>query len=185
MIGHEAAQHLILRLNPKTQSINIHVDGLRVALSPSDIAASLKGLPAIAVQIAEASILGSQEAVEHIRFWLLAVVINLSYEQHWKTDFDKKRQFTDIIHRDIFSARCPTCKGRKEAPDPETHKIINCQACNGLGRIPRTIVEKSKQMGISTVAYFKTWKAREWTVKARYEEHENEAIEALRKNLGH
>lgn len=184
-MSYEAAQNLMLQLNPKTQSLNIHVDGLRTLLSPADIAAALRGVPAIAIQIAEASILGSQEAIEHIRFWLLAVVINLSYEQHWKADFEKKRQFTDIIHRDIFSSRCPVCKGRKEAPDPETQRITECLECGGRGRIPRTVVEKAKYLGVSTRGYFKTWRQREWAIKSRYEEHENEAIQAIQDNFCH
>ena len=178
-----SAYGLLLKLNPQTQKIIIRVDGSTISVSPADVAAALRGVPDISCRIAEASILGSQEAIETVRYWLLAVVIRLSHEQKWKTEYVRKVIFSSIIHRDIFSSRCPTCKGRKEAPDPETHKIVICQDCGGLGKISKTITQKAKCLGISRQKYDRNWKPRETDIKGRYAHYEHQALYAIKENF--
>ncbi len=179
-----SAESLLLRLNPKTQSITVHVDGMRTMISPSDVAAALSGLPSACLWIAKAITLSDPKAVDFLRLWLLSVAVRLSHDRGWGITYDQKQSLAEIVHKEIVQRRCNTCKGRKLAPSPDTHRLDVCRDCDGLGYYKITPEQKAEMFHVKRRMYFYKWRHKEAEIQTVYNVHENQIHERLFEKFG-
>lgn len=180
----DLAYAILLRLNPKTQSLTLHVDGMRTTITPSDVAASLAGLPPAALWIAKALTLCDPQAYDIVRSWLLCVAIRLSHKQGWGIDHEEKKSLADIVYSDALRDRCPHCRGRGQAPDLETHKLAPCEACSGIGFNRLSWDEKAERFGVKRRMYFLRWRHREAEIMNRFIIHENQVVDRIKEKFG-
>lgn len=184
--ANERGARRLLRLLPAAiDHGRVRVDGVRVEVTPSDIAAAMSGLPSIAVHIARALILGDGYAVESIRFWLLASVIELSHRDGWgAVPWAQKQAIANIVAADIFPPKCGTCRGRKLAPD-ERGAQRQCPECEGVGEGRVTAADKAARVGVGESAWHATWRDRAGKLMAHYERHEGQCVERIVRRLGY
>lgn len=175
----ETAQILISRLNPKSQGLDIRVDGLKGGITGNDIAAAMSGCPPIQEWTARLCYAGQKEYKPLIREWLLAKTI-----KRWDNlTFEQKEAIVDIVLNMVTPDKvCPTCKGRKEAPNTE-HKLTICQTCEGDGWVYLKNNKKYKMLNTNRDGYFRYFLPKIKEIKDIFERQQDYILETITSQL--
>lgn len=183
---HEYAARRLMRLQPAAvDPSRVRVDGVRADVTPADIAAAMSGLPSISIHIARALILADDYAAESVRFWLVAVAIEQSHRDGWgREDYGLKQALAGIVAAEIFPPRCPTCKGRRQAPN-DRGVPVECPECDGRGVLRMQSAEKAQVMGVSERTWRAVWRVRAERIMRTYERREGECVARIRQRLGY
>ena len=175
----EVAEELITRLNPKTQGLEMRVQGLQGGITAHDIAHAMRGADVIEEAIARYKFAGQSQFREAIIQWLWAVAIRLKDRERWHTSPDQHRTMAEIVlNTNIPDKLCPVCKGRKLAPN-DLGKPDICSQCKGDGFIGLQAIDKAQRLGVKESAYYKTYSCKISQINQAFKEKDDNVIRKI------
>jgi len=171
-----AAKEIYSLVNPRQAATEV-VSSAFGKLSPSDVAAALKGAERIQMEILNA-IWGDDEAKKTVRFWFIA----LTTKKEWKCTFKNKQLIATFAYEEALEKFCETCKNRRTVPN-ERGILEECRSCVGKMASRNRPIDKADRLGVPERTYFRVWRIREKELLARYDELLSDAVSRLSYNL--
>ena len=160
------AEELISRLNAKTQSYSIQIQGNRNTLTPSDIAAAigLARAPEAAKYLARVRYAGQLELSSKVTYALFDI-INKKYHPHTKRKSYKSGLLTDMamlaVGEYVQSDRCKSCRGVGERLID--HQKVLCPDCEGVGITLKHDEPRSVKLGLVRSTWNQSGKFTSWS----------------------
>jgi len=176
----EAAETLISRLNARTGSYAMRVQGVTGGLSGVDVAAAMAGAPRIEESIARLKYAGQEEYRVEVWQWLIAVAIRIS--DNWrKCSFEQKELLAAFVLNEVVPNRlCPVCHGRTWTPDAKGMEET-CACCDGKGWAFPTKKHKVKLLGVAAESWSRTWADRANQLMDEFDQRDRRVIERVMK----
>ena len=156
-------EELLSRLNAKTQSYAIQVQGARTTFDPFHIAAAIgmAKAPEGAKYLARVRYAGQIENASKVTYELFTT-INIKYHDRKQKKSYRSGLFTDMamlaVKEYVISDICKSCHGAGSAIIDS--KKVDCPSCYGLGIVLGLNQARSANLGINRATWHKSGWAR-------------------------
>ena len=159
LVKYTTASEILSRLNPKTQGLEMRVQGLQGGISGHDIAMAMRGSSYIDEAIARLKFAGQTEYTDKVIRWLELIAQKMS--RNWRKKQKGQEYLIAILvyNEHIVNPVCQICNGRRQGPNK--HGLIqDCPKCLGTGRRAFGSKDKAEYLGVDESSYRKVWKDR-------------------------